>query len=153
MNLNKVFLFGNLTRDPELRQLPSGQALCSFGLATNRVYKDQAGQRQEQTEFHNIVVFARQAELVSQYLKKGSSAFIEGRLQTRSWVDQNGTKHWRTETVAERVQFGPRHSGGYREQASSPTNQVQQSSSGQEQSPPIIELPQDEEIDINEIPF
>ncbi|PIP73146.1 MAG: single-stranded DNA-binding protein [Candidatus Lloydbacteria bacterium CG22_combo_CG10-13_8_21_14_all_47_15] len=117
MYINKVFLFGNLTRDPELRSLPSGNSVVSFGLATNRVYRDGNGQKQEQTEFHNVVVFGRQADIVSQYLKKGSSAFVEGRLQTRSWEGQDGVKKYRTEIVAERVQFGPRSggaSGGYR---------------------------------------
>jgi len=112
MYINKVFLFGNLTRDPELRSLPSGNSVVSFGIATNRVYKDGNGQKQEQVEFHNIVVFGRQAEIVSQYLKKGSSAFIEGRLQTRSWEGQDGVKKYRTEIVSERVQFGPRSGGG-----------------------------------------
>lgn len=112
MYINKVFLFGNLTRDPELRSLPSGNSVVSFGLATNRVYRDGNGQKQEQTEFHNVVVFGRQAEIVSQYLKKGSSTFIEGRLQTRNWEGQDGVKKYRTEIVAERVQFGPRSGSG-----------------------------------------
>lgn len=107
MYLNKAMLYGNLTRDPELRALPSGISVASFGLATNRVYKDKDGGRQEQTDFHNIVVFGRQAETVSQYLKKGSGAMIEGRIQTRSW-DKDGQKQYRTEIVADRVQFGPR---------------------------------------------
>ena len=85
MYLNKAIIIGNLTRDPELKALPSGTKVCTFGLATNRVYKDKEGNRQENTEFHNIVVFGRTAELVSQYLKKGSQALVEGRLQTRSW--------------------------------------------------------------------
>lgn len=111
MNINKAILFGNLTRDPELRALPSGMQVASFSIATNRVYRDRDGKKQEQADFHNIVVFGRQAETVSQYLKKGSSAFIEGRIQTRSW-EQDGQKKYRTEIVAERVQFGPRGSGG-----------------------------------------
>ncbi len=110
MYINKAFLFGNLTRDPEVRALPSGNQVASFGLATNRVYKKD-GKREEATEFHNIVVFGRQAEIVAQYLKKGSSVFIEGRIQTRSWDGEKG-KQYRTEIVAERVQFGPRAGGG-----------------------------------------
>ena len=109
MYLNKVFIFGNLTRDPELRSLPSGNAVASFGVATNRVWKDQQGNKQEGTEFHNVVVFGKQAEIVSQYLKKGSSALVEGRIQTRSWDGQDGVKKYKTEIVAERVQFGPRN--------------------------------------------
>jgi single-strand DNA-binding protein len=111
MYLNKAMVFGNLTRDPELKALPSGMQVCSFSLATNRVYKDRDGKRAEQTDYHNIVVFGRQAETSAQYLKKGASAFVEGRMQTRSW-DQDGTKHYRTEIVADRVQFGPRVGGG-----------------------------------------
>lgn len=109
MYINKVFLFGNLTRDPELKSLPSGTQVSSFGLATNRRFK-KGDAWEEATEFHNIVVFGRQAETVSQYLKKGSSVFIEGRIQTRSWDSEKG-KQYRTEIIAERVQFGPRGSG------------------------------------------
>ena len=86
--------------------------VCSFGVATNRVFKDREGKKQEQTDFHNIVVFGRQADTVAQYLKKGSSVFIEGRMQTRSWDGKDGEKKYRTEVVADRVQFGPRSSGG-----------------------------------------
>jgi single-strand DNA-binding protein len=110
MYLNKAFIFGNLTRDPELRALPSGMNVCSFSIATNRVFTGKDGKRQEQTDFHNIVVFGRQADTVNQYLKKGSSAFVEGRIQTRSW-EKDGVKQYRTEIVADRVQFGPRSSG------------------------------------------
>lgn len=111
MYINKAILFGNLTRDPELRALPSGMNVCNFSIATNRTYKDKDGKKQEQTDFHNIVVFGRQADTVNQYLKKGSTAYIEGRMQTRSW-EQNGEKKYRTEVVADSVQFGPRTSGG-----------------------------------------
>ena len=100
MNLNKVLLMGNLTRDPELKTLPSGSSVASFGIATNRVWKNQQGERQEEVQFHNIVVFGKQAETASQYLKKGASAFIEGRLQTRNWDAQDGTKKSKTEIVA-----------------------------------------------------
>ena len=110
MYLNKVLLYGNLTRDPELRALPSGGNVASFGVATNRVFKKADGSKQEATEFHNVVVFGRQAETCAQYLKKGSPAYVEGRLQTRSW-DKDGAKQYKTEIVAERVQFGPRGSG------------------------------------------
>ena len=111
MYLNKAMIFGNLTRDPELKSLPSGMQVCSFGLATNRVYNDRDGNRQEQTDFHNITVFGKQAENTAKYLTKGSSAYVEGRLQTRSW-EADGVKHYRTEIVADRVQFGPRSGGG-----------------------------------------
>jgi single-strand DNA-binding protein len=113
MYLNKVYLYGNLTRDPEMKSLPSGSKVTQFSLATNRVYKDQAGNRQEQTEYHNIVVFGRQAETSAQYLKKGQGVMIEGRIQTRSWDDKTtGEKKYRTEIVADGVQFGPKSGPG-----------------------------------------
>src|SRR3972149_1464020 len=115
MYINKAILFGNLTRDPELRALPSGMNVCNFSVATNRVYRDREGKKQEQTDFHNVVVFGRQADTVAQYLKKGSSVFVEGRIQTRSWDDKtSGEKKYRTEVVADRVQFGPKPGGGGR---------------------------------------
>ncbi len=107
MYLNKVFIIGNLTRDPELKALPSGIKVCSFAIATNRNFKDKDGNRKDAVEFHNVVVFGRVAELSAQYLKKGSQAYVEGRLQTRSW-EQNNEKKYRTEIVAETVQFGNR---------------------------------------------
>lgn len=111
MYINKAMVYGNLTRDPESRALPSGGQVCSFGIATNRVFKKADGTKQEQVEFHNIVVFGRQAETCAQYLKKGSPAFVEGRLQTRTWEGDKG-KQYKTEIIAERVQFGPRSSAG-----------------------------------------
>lgn len=109
MYLNKAILIGNLTRDPELRSLPSGIKVCTFSLATNRVWKDKSGARQESADYHNVVVFGRQAETVAQYMKKGSSILVEGRMQTRSWDDKNsGEKKYRTEIIADRTQFGPR---------------------------------------------
>lgn len=112
MYLNKTFLFGNLTRDPEMRSLPNGNKVTSFSLATNRVYKDANGAKQEQVEYHNIVVFGRQAETSAQYLKKGQGVMIEGRIQTRSWDDKTtGEKKYRTEIVADAVQFGPKSGG------------------------------------------
>lgn len=111
MNLNKAFIFGNLTRDPELRTLPSGSPVVSFGVATNRTWKDKSGQKQEDVQFHNIVVFGKQAEVAKQYLAKGSSVFVEGRIQNRTWDAQDGTKKNKTEIVAERFQLGPRKFG------------------------------------------
>lgn len=99
-------IYGNLTRDPELKALPSGQSVCSLAIATNRTFSDRDGKRQEQVEYHNIVVFGKQAEIVAKYLTKGSGAYIEGRLQTRNW-DKDGVKMYRTEIISERVQFGP----------------------------------------------
>ena len=110
MYLNKVFIAGNLTRDPELKALPSGANVASFGIATNRTWRDQNGEKKEATEFHNVVVFGRQADTCAQYLKKGQQALVEGRLQTRSW-ERDGQKQYRTEIVAERVQFGAKAGG------------------------------------------
>lgn len=106
MYLNKAFIIGNLTRDPELKALPSGTKVCSFSLATNRTYKDKDGQRQESTDYHNIVAFAKLGELAAQYLKKGQQALVEGRIQTRSWDAPDGQKKYRTEIIADNVQFG-----------------------------------------------
>lgn len=111
MYLNKAFIIGNLTRDPELKALPSGTKVASFSVATNRFYKDKDGNRQEASEFHNIVAFAKLGELSAQYLKKGSQVYIEGRLQTRSWEGKDGEKKYRTEIVADSVQFGNRPTG------------------------------------------
>lgn len=108
MNLNKVFLIGRLTNDVMLRVTSSGQPVGSFSIATNRVWLDRSGQRQEETEFHNIVVWGKQAELCNQYLLKGRMVMIEGRLRTRSYQTSTGEKRVRTEIIAERVQFGPR---------------------------------------------
>jgi len=104
-------VYGNLTRDPELKSLPNGTAVANFSVATNRKWKDKDGQMQEDVEFHNIVVFGRQAETVSQYMKKGSAIFIEGRIQTRSWESDDGSKKYKTEIIAERTQFGPKAGG------------------------------------------
>lgn len=112
MYINKAFVFGNLTRDPELKSLPSGVPVASFSVATTRIWKNKDGQRQEDTQFHNIVVFGPQARNAAQYLKKGSSAYVEGRMQTRSWDAPDGQKKYRTELVADMVQFGPRREGG-----------------------------------------
>ena len=112
MFLNKAILIGNLTRDPELRTTPSGVSVATLGVATNRVWRDKEGNKKEDTQFHSVVVFGRQAETVTQYLKKGNSVLIEGRMQTRSWEDKNsGEKKYKTEVVADRIQFGPRGTG------------------------------------------
>lgn len=121
MYINKVLIYGNLTRDPELKALPSGTHVASFSVATNRVYKDAQGARQEAVDYHNIVVFGKQAELAAQYLKKGQGVFIEGRLQTRSW-EKDGQKQYRTEIVADRVQFGPKAGGPSAGAAQAPIN-------------------------------
>ncbi|MCX6740870.1 MAG: single-stranded DNA-binding protein [Candidatus Parcubacteria bacterium] len=110
MDLNKVFLIGRLTKNPELRTTTTGQNVASFGLATNRFWTDRNGQKQKSAEFHNIVLWGRLAELAQKWLQKGNLAFIDGRLQTRNWQDPQGVKHYRTEVVAERLQLGPKSS-------------------------------------------
>ena len=152
MYLNKAILIGNLTRDPELRSLPSGVKVCSFSLATNRVWKDKNGARQESADYHNVVVFGRQAETVAQYMKKGSSILVEGRMQTRSWDDKtSGEKKYRTEVIAERTQFGPRSSGGSGGGASS-VPAAQKTSGGSAEEVEAIEYPE-EDINPEDIPF
>ncbi len=112
MYLNKALIVGNLTRDPELRALPSGMQVASLSVATNSVWRDKDGNKKEDTQFHNIVVFGRQAETSAQYLKKGQQVMVEGRIQTRSWDDKtSGEKKYRTEIVADRVQFGAKAGG------------------------------------------
>ncbi len=149
MYLNKVILIGNLTRDPELKSLPSGIKVCTMGMATNRVWRDKNGARQEDTQYHNVVVFGSQAENVSQYMKKGNSLLIEGRLQTRSWDDKDGKKQYRTEIVADRVQFGPK--GG-----AAPSGAPAAAAAGTGEAPretvKTIEYPE-EDINPDDIPF
>src|SRR3989338_7634766 len=152
MYLNKAIIFGNLTRDPELKSLPSGAKVCQFSLATNRVWKDQAGAKKESAEFHNIVLFGKQAELVAQYLRKGSSALVEGRMQTRSWDAQDGTKKYRTEIVGEKIQFGPKASntGGAGTYQASGTSTPSKPEKSDETD--TIEYPE-EDINTEDIPF
>lgn len=152
MNLNKVFIIGNLTRDPELRTLPSGTAVTNFGIATNRRWNNQSGERQEETQFHNIVLFGKQAEIASQYLKKGSMAMIEGRIQTRSWDAQDGTKRSRTEIVAERLQLGPRKTGGSSYQPNQPSQPNNKNKEKETESLDTIEYPE-ENGDPDKVPF
>jgi single-strand DNA-binding protein len=152
MYLNKVLLFGNLTRDPEIRALSSGAQVANFALATNRVYKDKNGAKQEATEFHNIVAFGRQAEVIGQYCKKGKAIYVEGRLQTRSWDDKgSGQKKYRTEIVLENFQFGDSKGGGGGSASSprAPEDVSQEAPKGEGEE---IKYP-DEEINPEDIPF
>jgi single-strand DNA-binding protein len=150
MYLNKAIIIGNLTRDPELKSLPSGIQVTSFSVATNRVWKDKNGTRQESADYHNVVVFGRQAETAAQYLRKGSSVLVEGRMQTRSWDGADGKKNYRTEVVADRVQFGPRKDSSG---VATPADKSA-SADNQDAPPPIdtIEYPADE-VNVDDIPF
>lgn len=162
MYLNKVFIIGNLTRDPELKALPSGVNVSSFSIATNRVWKDKNNVRQENTDYHNIVVFGRQADTVSAYLKKGSMAYVEGRLTTRSWDGPDGKKNYRTEIIADTIQFGPRQGGqggggndsGFSSQSSSPARESKAAPSQADdlESLDSVNYPADE-INPEDIPF
>ena len=152
MYLNKVILIGNVTQTPEMKQTSGGQNVVSFSVATNRSYKDSSGQRVESTDYHNIVAWGKLAEIVSQYADKGKQLYIEGRLQTRSWEDQSGVKHYRTEIVAEIVQLG---SGGNRggamgDSSSNMMSSVSEVPSAAKSKPKHLD---DEEISIEDVPF
>ncbi len=153
MYLNKAIVIGNLTRDPEVKALPGGSKVCSFSIATNRVWKDKSGVKQESVDYHNIVVFGRQAETSGQYLKKGSSALVEGRMQTRSWDAADGQKKYRTELVADRVQFGNRPAGGNGGGSVAPAKDMG-TNPAEKDTPPAdtIDYPE-EEINPDDIPF
>jgi single-strand DNA-binding protein len=147
MYLNKAMIYGNLTRDPEMKSLPSGIQVTSFSIATNRVYNDRDGKRQEHVDYHNVVVFGKQAESSAKWLKKGSSAYVEGRLQTQSW-EKDGVKQYRTEIVADRVQFGPKSEGGGNYQA----NAAGAKTPAKDDAPVMPDYP-NEEINPEDIPF
>ena len=151
MYLNKAIIVGNLTRDPELSTIPSGQKVCKFSLATNRVWKDKGGAKQESTSYHNIVVWGRQAETSAQYLKKGQQVMVEGRIETRSWDDKTtGEKKYRTEIIADRVQFGPKSGGATPGNGSQGAPSSKSSSNANEVD--SIEYPE-EDINPEDIPF
>lgn len=112
-SVNKVILVGNLGRDPEVRYMPSGDAMANLNIATTDTWKDKGGEKQERTEWHRVVMFGKQAEIAGEYLKKGSQVYIEGRLQTRKWTDKSNIERYTTEIVADRMQMlGSRSSGG-----------------------------------------
>ena len=155
MNLNKAILVGRLTNDPDLRTTANGQTVCSFGLATNRIWTDRNDQKQEKAEFHNIVLWQKLAEIASQYLKKGNLVLIEGRIQTRSWQDQTGNKRYKTEVVAENMQLAPRNitQAGFQPQQEKQPPQKEEERSPEEDIPVIEEGQKDEEIDVKDIPL
>ena len=148
MYLNKAIIIGNLTRDPEKKSLPSGVSVVSFGVATNRIWKDRNGARQESTDYHNIVVFGPQGDNCALYLKKGSSVLVEGRIQTRSWDGPDGVKKYRTEIVADRIQFGPRQGSSNTDPSSNNTFNKPNT----EKEIDTIEYPE-EEPNPDDIPF
>jgi single-strand DNA-binding protein len=166
MDLNKVMLIGRLTRDPELRTTPSGINVCQIGLATSYVYTNQTtGQKVENTEFHNIVMWRKLGEIAHQYLKKGTQIFVEGRLQTRSWDAADGQKKYRTEIIADNMIMLQRAgtgsgAGNYQPSSSTPAPVAGKPASPKAedtaQVPPAEELPtiqQGEDVNVEDIPF
>jgi len=149
MNLNKVFILGRLTADPQLRTTPSGQSVMSLGVASNRVWTDKSGVKQEDTEFHNVVVWGRQAEIITQFLVKGSLILVEGRLRTRSWTDRQNQNRRTTEVIAERIQLGPRPQGAGRPPAGKP-EEIQAPPA---EEVPTINLEESEEVKPEDLPF
>lgn len=142
MDLNKVMLIGRITKDPDARTTPTGQSVVSFSVATNLRWKDQQGQLQERGEFHNIVAWRKLADICKQYLRKGSKVYIEGRLQTRSWQDQQGVTKYRTEIVADNmIMLDSKGSGGASFDAGAPTTDA------------TPQATDDEEIKVENIPF
>lgn len=148
MNLNKALIIGNLTRDPEIRTLPSGKSVVSFSVATNRTWVNQAGEKQQEVQFHNIVSFGKQAEVIKQYLTKGSMIFIEGRIQTRTWDAQDGAKRSRTEIVIDNFQFGPKRGDNPNQGG----NNFNNSGAKKEETLDTIEYP-DDNNNPDDIPF
>lgn len=154
MTLNKVMIIGNLTRDPEVRTTASGQQVATFGVATSRQWKNQAGEKQEQTEFHNVVAWGRLAEICSQYLGKGRKVYVEGRLQTRDWQGQDGVKRQRTEIVTENMimldrapQGGGMIANKVAETAATPAEAMNMIPASLHESEPV------DEIKLEDIPF
>lgn len=167
MDFNKAIIVGRVTADPQLRTTPGGQSVVTIGVATNRTWTDKAGARQEETEFHNVVIWGRQAEIAGQYLTKGATVLIEGRIQTRSWTDKQGQQRKTTEIMCERLQLGPRpggpgggggQGGSFRTNASAGAGTVPPGdvSKGTD-APSLDDIPvinlEDEEIKPEDIPF
>lgn len=143
MNVNKAIILGNLTREPEIKTISSGQTVASFSIATNRFWTDKvSGEKKKSAEYHNVIAWGRLAEIAQQFLTKGSLIYIEGRLQTRNWEDQQGNKKYKTEIVAEKMQLGPR--GGTDSNASPRKN---------EPNEPQEDNSSPEDINVEEIPF
>ena len=148
MNLNKAMIIGNVVRDPEMRTTPGGQNVTSFSVATNMVWKDAQGEKQEKVEFHNVVAWRRLAEITGQYLKKGSKVYIEGRLQTRNWDDPSGIKKYRTEIIADNMIMLDNKTNNNREEYSNNDSQVKEDSLKEKKEEVEIE-----KVNVEDIPF
>ena len=144
MDLNRVTIIGRMTRDPEVRTTPTGKSVASISIATGRQWKDQAGQIQKETEFHNVVLWGRLADLASQYLRKASQLYVEGRLKTRDWTGQDGVKRYRTEIIADNIIMLGARSGN-----TAPMNPTSSYGSANTAPQEVIE----EEIKVEDIPF
>lgn len=169
MNVNKVILVGRLTRDPEVRTTQNGQTVTTLGMATNHTWTDKSGQRQEKTEFHSVVLWGRLAEIAGQYLAKGSEAYVEGRLQTRTYTGKDGVERRTTEIVAENMQLGARpQGGGSREGGYAPRQNAaparprqtparpapRKEAPAEEENIPTINLDDEkDEVNIEDVPF
>lgn len=166
MNFNKAIIIGRLTRDPEVRTTPNGQSVASIGVATNRVWNNASGERQEKTEFHSVVAWGKLAEICGQYLTKGQLVLFEGRLETRTWESQDGVKRSKTEIIAENMQMGPRARSTGETGENTSSYQASKSQSSQKTENPAVEKPApqetpqaknqenaEEEIRIEDIPF
>lgn len=151
-SLNQVQLIGNVTADPEIKQTPNGQFVANFNLATNRTWKDASGQKQDATEFHSVVIWGKLAEIVQSYVQKGKKLFVSGRLQTRTWEDQNGTKRYKTEIVADNLILLSGKSGGSNasdaEEVFGDDEDVAPARTSKKYAPK-----KDEELNIEDIPF
>lgn len=149
MDLNRTTLIGRLTRDPEVRSTPSGRSVASITIATGRAWTDQNGQKQKESEFHNVVMWAKLADIAGQYLKKGARLYVEGRLKTREWTGQDGVKRYRTEIIGENMIMldGPR--SGASGQSTSSSSSAPSYSEQESQPQEVIE----EEIKVEDIPF
>jgi len=160
MNVNKVILVGRLTRDPEVRNTPSGQSVATISLATNRFWKDKSGQRQDKTEYHNVVLWGRLAEIAGQYLIKGQEAYIEGRMETRKYTGKDGIERRSTEVVAENMQLGSKPQGsGNGGNYNRPTTQPNSNPAAPAAAPSNEEIPtinldeEQDEVRIEDVPF
>ncbi len=163
MNVNKAIIVGRLTRDPELRTIQSGQTIASFSVATSRQWKDQSGQKQEKVDFHNVVAWGKQGEVIKQYFTKGQEIYVEGRLETQSWDDkESGKKMYRTEIVLEKFEFGAKpgsagSTGGqstYNDAPPQSRSAAATPQSRKEEEIPTINLDDEQdEIKIEDVPF
>lgn len=156
MNLNKVFILGRLTADPQLRTTSTGTQVATFSVATNRMWTDKAGQKQTSVEYHNVILWGRQAEIASKFLVKGALVLVEGRLQTRTWEDKQGGKRKTTEIIGERLQLGPRATGGPAQAGVGKTapeeGDMSEKTAGKVEELPTITI-DDEDIKPEDLPF